>query len=66
MLSLLQVHELRSLYNRIRVLLSFDILSQLPVELSAMVLSYLDARLLCAVARCCHNWRTTANRDELW
>ena len=60
------MHQLRSLYNRIRVLLSFDILSQLPAELSVMVLGYLDARLLCAVARCCHSWRRMANRDELW
>jgi F-box/WD-40 domain protein 7 len=31
-----------------------------------MVMSYLDARLLCAGAQCCCSWRNMANRDELW
>ena len=46
--------------------MSFDILSRLPPELSLRVLSYLDAKHLCAVAQCCHGWRDMANRDELW
>ena len=62
----LQVRQLRSLYNKIQVILSFDLVSQLPVELSVMVMSYLDARLLCAGAQCCRSWRNMANRDELW
>ena len=62
----MQVPQLRSLYSKIQVLLSFDLVSLLPAELSVMVMSYLDARLLCAGAQCCRSWRNMVNRDELW
>ena len=60
------MRQLRSLYREVQVLLSFDLVSQLPVELSVMVMSYLDARSLCAGSQCCRSWRNMTNRDELW
>ena len=62
----LQVRQLRSLYSKIRELLSFDLLSQLPPELSEMIFSYLDVLSLCTVAQCCRSWRDMSNKDTLW
>lgn len=63
---LMQVHQLRTVYSKIHEMLSFDIVSQLPVEVSVMIMSYLDDVSLCAGAQCCHSWRNLANTDDLW
>ena len=60
------MRQLRSLYSKIRELLSFDLLSQLPPELSEMIFSYLDVLSLCTVAQCCRSWRDMSNKDTLW
>lgn len=62
----MKVRQLRSLYSKIRELLSFDLLSQLPPELSEMIFSYLDVLSLCTVAQCCRSWRDMSNKDTLW
>lgn len=54
------------LYEKIKQLLLFDCLAELPVELADKVLSYLDVASICAAARCCRKWRDIANKDTIW
>ena len=54
------------LYEKIKQLLSFDCLAELPIELTEKVLSYLDVASICAAALCCRKWRDLVNRDSIW
>ena len=54
------------LYEKIKQLLAFDCLSELPSELAEKVLSYLEVASVCAVAQCCRKWRDLTNRDTIW
>ena len=64
--TIFQVPFLKTLYKEIGQLLSFDIVSQLPAELSEEVFSYLDENSLCAAAQCSKEWRIIANNDKIW
>lgn len=62
----LQAHFLQKAFNVLKHLLSFDIVSRLPLEIAKIIFSYLDAQSLCIASECCWRWREIANTDSLW
>ena len=62
----LQMNFLRKAFDVLQQLLSFDVISQLPIEISKMIFSYLSAPSLCLAAACCRKWREIADDDSLW
>ncbi|XP_019850695.1 PREDICTED: F-box/WD repeat-containing protein sel-10-like [Amphimedon queenslandica] len=60
------VQNLRLLREKVHELLSFDLISDLPITLALNILSYLDAFSLCTISQCCSRYRELANDNLLW
>lgn len=60
-------NTLSSMVSILHSALRCNILSELPPELSSIVLSYLDARSLCSAAQVCRSWYRLIDSDEtIW
>lgn len=57
-------NTLSSMVSILTSALRCNILSELPPELSSIVLSYLDAKSLCSAARVCKSWYKLIEQDE--
>lgn len=60
------MQHLKVICDELHALLSVDLISDLPMQISLEILSYLDAISLCAVSQCCSRYRELANDDQLW
>ena len=61
-----QVLQLRKVYERLGLLLAFDIVGSLPDELSERIFGHLDDLSLCYASQCSRTWRRMTNKDSLW
>eukprot|EP00123_Amoebidium_parasiticum_P013020 comp21713_c0_seq2/m.30677 comp21713_c0_seq2/g.30677 ORF comp21713_c0_seq2/g.30677 comp21713_c0_seq2/m.30677 type:complete len:571 (-) comp21713_c0_seq2:634-2346(-) len=58
--------QLRTLDSHMRVLMKRDFISLLPEELALYLMSFLDAKSLCACALVSRAWRRYAEDNTLW
>ena len=57
---------LSSLNRMIESGLRRDLISNLPLEVSYIILSYLDYKTLCSISRVCSSWHKILNRTDVW
>lgn len=58
--------HLSTFNDMIQYSLRRDLLSNLPLEVSYKILSFLDYKSLCSVSRVCKNWNKIINNSGIW
>lgn len=58
--------QLSWLHEYLTPLLRLDSISLLPIEISARILSFLDAKSICRASQTCKRWSQIADDDSVW